>query len=117
MKTILFALFAMTMAAFGADAPPAVPPPTDAINLLNLIITGLTPVVIFGVKKVVPTIPTVLLPVAAPVVGIGVDFALRKAGIETGGAVAGAVWGALGVWLRELQDQVRAMTPFASAEK
>lgn len=100
-------LFAQTNTVPELPPVPTEEPGGGAMSLLNLIITGLTPIVIFGIKKIVPKIPTVLLPVAAPVIGIILDFVLRKAGVDTGGTFAGAVWGALGLWLRELQDQTK----------
>lgn len=107
---VAVAVFVSMAAAFAADGEvPPVPAPTPegAVNWFNLIITGLTPIVILGLKKIVPQIPGWLLPIAAPVVGLGLGWALQKAGAPTDGGLPAIVWGGLGVWLRELQDQLR----------
>lgn len=120
MKTQTFWIAAMLFVPLSLLAADAVTPPAtggNALNLLNLLITGLTPIVILGIKKIVPDIPKWLLPLSAPVIGIGIDFVLRKAGLETGGAVSGALYGAAGTWLREFQDQVRQAAGLAGTTK
>ena len=112
MKHFYFLLFCLTPLILLGQDTNAVPigdgePVAHGLNLLNLLITGLTPIIIYGVKAVVPKIPKFLLPVAAPLVGIAVDFVLRKVGLETSGSFQAALWGAAGVWLREVQDQAK----------
>lgn len=102
----------LMLVTFAADLPPpdAVPAttiPTEIVNWLNLLITGLTPVVTLGLKKLVPRIPRIVLPLAAPVIGIGLDYVLRLASVETGGPWMAMVFGALGTWLYQGQKEVR----------
>jgi hypothetical protein len=107
-KLTLLTMLAFSFGVLAADAVPAVAPPADPMNWLNLIVVGVTPVVIALIKWGVPKVPGWTLPIAAPFVGIAVDFVLKKAGVATdGGVIQTALLGAAGVWLRELQDQVR----------
>lgn len=86
---------------------PTAPIPVEIVNWLNLLITGLTPVVTLGLKKLVPRIPRVVLPLAAPIIGIGLDFVLRLASVETGGWLSAMIYGSLGTWLYQAQKEVR----------
>lgn len=102
----------MALVTFAADLPPpdAVPPatlPVEVVNWLNLLITGLTPVVTLGIKKLIPKVPRVVLPLAAPLIGIALDYVLRLASVETGGPWMAMVFGSLGTWLYQAQKEVR----------
>lgn len=109
-KTLLVLVF-MSVSLFGADLPAPVPPtddpPGEALNWLNLLISGLTPMVVLGIRKLVPKIPKLVLPLAAPIIGMCLDWVLRLASVETGGWMTGLVYGAVGNWLYEAQKEVR----------
>jgi hypothetical protein len=78
------------------------------LSLLPMLVSVLSPVVVAGVKKVVPKVPKVLLPLASVAVGTAgavlSDHVFGSALGASGGAVAGAV----GVAVREVLDQVKA---------
>jgi len=90
---------------------------TSLANLINqlspLVITVSVPLIIIAIKKALPNIPTVLLPIAAPFVGILGDFLVTvvTGWAPAGGMVVAAAAGALGVFLREVVDQTKKAIP------
>lgn len=68
-------------------------------------IAVVTPLIIAGVKKLVPTVPKVLLPCLAPFVGLAVGFGMNALTQANLGWLDMAQLGALGVFVRELVDQ------------
>lgn len=73
----------------------------------TLLITVFTPSLIAGLKLLLPRIPKVCLPLLAPVLGVVIDIvAQHTTGNDLGNAGTAAVFGALGVFLREVYDQV-----------
>lgn len=79
------------------------------IAVWNALIVALVPLAIAGVKKyLLPNVPGVVWPVAAPLLGIASNWLAVKAGLlpQTGLAL-GALCGAAGVGLREVIDQVK----------
>ncbi len=67
----------------------------------------IVPVAIMLLKTFLPKLPTVALPILAPILGAGADIALHFAGVPSVGAVWGAVLGSAGVGLREIADQLK----------
>lgn len=66
------------------------------------LIPVLVPMVIAGVKKVQPSIPKVLIPLLAPVLGVVASLATDHLSYAQG-----AFLGALGIAVREVVDQVK----------
>lgn len=77
------------------------------MDLLTWLIPLLVPVVIAGIKWVIPSIPTVWLPILAPLLGAAIDLVAYWAGRPGVDPAVGAVLGAAGVGLREIYDQVK----------
>ncbi len=77
----------------------------------QLLIPVLVPVLIAGVKWLLPKIPAVALPILAPVLGAALDIVLHYAGATGSNGLLGAVLGAAGVGLREVVDQVKKLQP------
>jgi len=75
--------------------------------VINLAITALTPVVIYGVKALVPKIPKLMLPMIAPVIGVALSYLGQVTGTGPDASAMALVYGGLGVWLREVVDQVK----------
>ncbi|MDP1581510.1 MAG: hypothetical protein Q8M02_14655 [Candidatus Didemnitutus sp.] len=75
-------------------------------ELIQGIITVATPLGIAAIKKLIPGIKPVYLPLAAPVIGCLAAIASNYAGAPEVSLLAGAVFGGLGVWLREAADQL-----------
>ena len=76
-------------------------------DLAQLTIVALTPVVVAILKKLVPKIPKAWLPMAAPLIGAGVDIAGHYAGVWEGNTLVGALLGMAGTGLREMADQTK----------
>lgn len=100
LSTLAFGVFAQT------NVPPTPAPlPTSTAGYWDLAIAGVTPLLVTGIRKIIPSIPTVLLPTMTPLLGILLGLALN--------ALAGAnlSWfdmakaGALAVFVREVTNQ------------
>jgi hypothetical protein len=88
--------------------------PQEAHNaLLNspevmALITALVPLVIAGAKAAAARIPTWVLPIAAPLIGAGLDIAAHYIGLTEGTQpIFAAIFGMAGTGLREIVDQLR----------
>lgn len=74
---------------------------------LTLLITVLTPSLIAGLKILLPKLPKVLLPLLCPLLGVLIDLvAQQTTGTDLGNTGTAALFGALGLFLREVYDQV-----------
>ena len=106
LMTVLFCLSLISL--FAADSPAPVVT-AAAPNWWALIVTGATPLVIAAVKEIVPKIPRVWLPIAAPFIGMLLQIILNYAGLTNGDTLTGMILGAAGVALREAVDQVKKL--------
>lgn len=113
---LLLALFvagcAPLIAQIATDAAatppgPAVTAPAPIKPMMIGLVTALVPGVIAIIKFIVPRLPKPVLPILAPIVGAGLEIFLHKVGVTDGNTAQGVVCGALGVWLREVYDQLR----------
>jgi hypothetical protein len=85
------------------------------INDIGLpLIAVIVPLIVAAFKKVVPDIPSFLLPVIAPVLGAGGGLLLAWLASVPGGGWKGAAAGLAGVGVRELVDQLKKALPAAS---
>ena len=76
------------------------------------LILVLVPILLYGMKLVVPMIPKWLIPILAPILGAALDILNSYLTGHSLSPMTGAVLGGLGVWLREVIDQVKkAATP------
>ena len=78
-------------------------------TITPFVLTAVVPLVIAGLKKVWANVPGYLLPIAAPIFGMALDFALGAflGMAPVGNPYVAALMGALGVWLREVVDQAK----------
>ena len=84
------------------------PPPggtVDSVTLWNYVVAIVSPIIIWGVNKLVPRIPKLLLPLASPFVGLLVGIALNKIAGADLSAQASMVFGGLAVLVREVSNQ------------
>lgn len=87
-------------------------PTTSAgVGLLITLIPLLVPLVIAIFKYFLPDVPTVVLPILAPIIGALIDFVASKATGAASNPLLSAALGSAGVGLREIYDQVRAKMP------
>ena len=85
--------------------PPAlVPLPSSPSDFWVLGIGLVTPIIVSGVRRWVPAIPTVCLPLITPVIGLLIGLGLHYAGQDFSWW-DGAKAGALAVFFRETVDQ------------
>ena len=81
---------------------------TFDLSFWQALITFLVPMLIWGTKSLLPKIPKAVLPILAPLLGAGLELIPYLTGISgTGNPVLGAIFGGLGVWLREVVDQLK----------
>jgi MFS superfamily sulfate permease-like transporter len=116
MKTTLLLLLVPCAVLAQTNAAVLTSVPSGTADWLNMLIAVVTPVVIAGVRWLLPKIPKIALPLIAPVIGVILD---QLAGILTShqpGVVAGAISGAVGLWLREAADQSRKHLAKTDAE-
>jgi hypothetical protein len=78
---------------------------TSTPQLWGYAVALVTPLIIQGVRWLVPKVPTWLLPTLAPFVGIVVGLGLNAVGAAHLSWVDGAQLGALGVFVREITNQ------------
>lgn len=77
------------------------------IQLLQPLLVVLIPLLISQGKKLLGDRAQWLIPASAPVLGALVDFLQSLVTNTSLGPTQAAVMGALGVWLREIVDQLR----------
>ncbi len=77
-----------------------------ANSLLTWLTPILVPLLIVGVKKVLPSLPGWTLPIIAPVLGIVIDLVNTATTSHAGNMGIAAALGLAGVGLREIKDQV-----------
>lgn len=73
------------------------------------LIGSLTPLIIAGIKKLIGGIPPKykwVLPIIAPLIGVALDQGQSYLTGHVSSAIAGAIAGGLGTWLRELVVQL-----------
>jgi len=91
----------MLMAQDGSTAPETM----NKEMMWQYIIAIVTPFIVGGIKKIVPAIPKVLLPVSTPFVGLGVGFLLNAIAGANMDAMTMAKMGGLAVLIRETWNQ------------
>ena len=112
----LAALMPASGTLFAADAAGAVGNPAALGDPWALLITGLTPFIIAGVKTLLPRIQAKLLPALAGLVGLALTLPSQYlAGINVNWW-QGLLLGLGGVGLRELYSQLAGALPGAAAQ-
>ncbi len=71
------------------------------------LVAVLVPLIVAVVKKLLPQIPSMVLPIIALLLGPAMDFVISLLpGVESSSTVMAALAGLAGVGLREIKDQV-----------
>lgn len=113
-------LLTVTLAAFAqTNAPGTLPTelPQTLSQYWDLAIAAVAPLIVTGLWKLMPKIPSAVVPLMAPVVGIGLGLLLNWLAKANLGWVDMAKAGALAVFVREVTNQVitkRLATPPAT---
>lgn len=79
--------------------------PHTKAEFWTLGIAAVTPLIVRGINKLAPNIPTVLLPVSTPLIGVGLGLVANKLGNANLGWLDTAQAGALAVFVRETWNQ------------
>lgn len=107
----ILALFTIPLVLFGQTNPPPVFDPgtarlpTDVSGYWVWGISVVTPAIVWGITKIVPKIPKLVLPMITPLIGIGLGLTLNK--LQS----LGLTWvdmtqaGAVAVFIRETWNQ------------
>lgn len=75
-------------------------------NLIKALIPILVPLLVWGVRSILPKIPKAALPILSPILGALLDALLAYIAGGQWSPIAGAALGAAGVGLREIVDQL-----------
>ena len=114
-KNILFwiiaGFFALLTTAFAQDFAPPLSPNEQAAGILTYLTPVIVPLVIAGLKKVLPSVPSFLLPLIAPLLGIALDYINHFATGQATNLIASIALGAAGVGVREAVDQLKSIKP------
>jgi hypothetical protein len=113
----LFAVFYLVNTAFvfAQVIAQTAPPESLLTQLIPLVITALVPLLIALTKNFLPLIPSWVLPILAPILGIVLTWIQTMVPGAGGNVIVGAVMGGLGVWLREVIDQLKKRLSASSA--
>lgn len=113
---ILLAFASVAFSATNAFDPATAPLPTGTTSYWTYLIAGLSPIVVWFVRLIVPKIPTVLLPTMTPFVGMALGALLNALGNAHLEWVDMAKAGALAVFVREVTNQaIKAATSKAES--
>lgn len=102
--TLTLTLYAQTNMP-AAPMVEAMPIPTSKVDFWVWAIAGVAPLIVAGIKTLVPKIPKLLLPVSTPFIGIGLGLILNALSTSNLGWVEMSQAGALAVFIRETLDQ------------
>ena len=106
----MFISLVAAVAVHAADAASVISDPSVLGDPWATLITAITPLLIAGIKLLVPKIQTKLIPLIAGVIGLGLALAANYlAGIDVNWW-QGVLLGIAGVGFRELYDQLRQKT-------
>jgi len=102
--TLLFLAVVSVMAQ--TNVPPVLPGiPQSAGAIWDAAIAGVAPIIVWLVRKIIPKIPTMLLPMITPVIGIGLGLLLNRFANADLSWFDMAKAGALAVFVRETVNQ------------
>lgn len=110
-KLILILLLPFAVLGAELDANVEAPSVEKTISIWQLLIPVIVPMIIAGLKAVIPKLPTRLIPFLAPVLGALIDVLLNLADLGGGMGLLGAIFGSAGVGVREKIDQARKTSP------
>jgi len=102
---LMGALFATSLSALAQTTGTLPPLPKTASEYWVLAIAGLTPLIVNGIKKLVPKLPVWLLPLSTPFLGVGLGYGMNALTSANLGWVDMAQAGALAVFVREVWNQ------------
>lgn len=121
---IRLALFATVVLTIGVVAQttnvttiPLPVAPAGKNEWFQLAIAAIAPMVVWGMRKMAPKVPTLLLPMSAPLIGIGLGALLKSSGTSDMSWFDAGSAGAMGVFMREIYNQGVTKPMAAKAKK
>jgi len=106
---VYIGLFTITAFAAAAIAPAPAAAMFDTLPWQLSLIPLLTPLIIAGVKILIPKIPANIIPILAPILGLILAIINNLATPETINPWLGATAGLAGVGIREILDQFKKL--------
>lgn len=105
---VLSVLICFFPAPMRADPASVVVPSTDTGGpwWVQMATAVLVPLILAGVKKVLPSLPSAVIPWIAPFLGILIEFGEHFVTQHPTNVLAGALLGIAGIGVRELKDKV-----------
>jgi hypothetical protein len=106
---ILACVCALCFASFAHAADETIvisEPGFTAQTIVQWLTPIIVPLVITGVKKIAPSIPTWLIPVLAPILGMILDIINTAATNNSSNLLVGALLGLAGVGVREIKTNI-----------
>lgn len=91
--------------AFAQDAAPATGFTPD--NIVAWLTPVLVPLVLAGIKQLMPKLPSWTIPLLAPILGVGIDFLHSLATAHSTNLLVAAALGLAGVGLREAKEALK----------
>jgi hypothetical protein len=106
---LTFAALLFAFSAYAEGATSDLPPRTSYLSLswVQFLIPVVVPLLIAGLKKLWPSVPSALLPWLCPLLGVAADQIAKLAGSGGAPAEVAVALGALGLYLREVVDQAK----------
>jgi hypothetical protein len=123
---LILAVWFVAGSVFGQDTnTPPLPGPAPApsgglsgkLGQFQWVLVPVTTIIIMGVKKWVPAIPSQLYPWIAPLLGGALDWFGTQAGIWSGDALVGAAFGGLATWFHQLGSQTKELVSGPDPQK
>jgi hypothetical protein len=101
-KLLIFLLMLVAVPLFAADDQVNGPSSEKTISLWQTLIPAIVPLIIAGLKYIIPRLPKKLTPWLAPILGALIDLLLNWANLGDGKGLVGAFLGTAGIGVREL---------------
>lgn len=103
----IFGLFIFAGITHAQEVVPVAAPAVSANNLVQWLTPLVVPLILAGLKKVLPSLPSALIPLLAPVLGVILDLANHLATGHTTNLVVALGLGLLGVGVREVKEAIK----------
>lgn len=105
--TALLALLVFPALIFAAELVAPATGNVAADGILTWLIPVLVPLILAGIKKLIPVLPTWVIPILAPGLGLGIEYVNHFATGHAANVLLSVALGAAGVGLREVKEAIK----------